>query len=257
MSATALKMQHNSLQFSDTPKQQRFDVNKIFVRGGQFPIKTGTEAGGGTGGMRNREYLEEFAKRYNHVLNFAGDAWVAVNRDIIKRGSLVKDDLFLVSNDEFDGGIHGANRVMPWLGFDHVNGKTGHLSVGSVHYPTKGGAPGSPNFDLNMKIAYLLGEWFEEVAQGTALGFLNGDFNMPDRTADWAGKDGNFTSMADYLRSWQNTGHGPIDGFCSYDHDGRVKAQRFTVLDDKEFKLFSDHFTCRGTWQVTDLKGAA
>jgi len=47
MSATLLKMQHNSLQFSDSPKQQRFDINKLFVRGGNFPIKTGTEAGQG------------------------------------------------------------------------------------------------------------------------------------------------------------------------------------------------------------------
>lgn len=257
MSATALKMQHNSLQFSDTPKQQRFDVNKIFVRGGNYPIKTGTEAGPVGGGLRNRNFLEEYAKKYNHVINFAGDAWVAVHRDIIKRGSLVKDDLFLVSNDEFKGGIHGTNRVMPWLGFTHINGKTGHLSVGSVHYPTKGGKPGDPNYQLNMHIAGLLGEWFEEVARGKDLGFLNGDFNMPDRRQDWAGKDGGFTSMADYLRAWANTGHGPIDGFCSYDEDSRVKAHRFEVLDDKVFKLFADHFTCRGTWQVTDLKGAA
>lgn len=253
MSALALRMQHNSLQFSDTPRQQRFDIQKIFTRGGDFPIKTGTEAGRGEVENHNRELLEEFGRKFNHIVKFGRESWVAVDRKIVKRNSLETGELHLADNDEMAG--PGHDRSLPWLSFEHVTPGVGRLAVGTVHYPTKGAEPGDPNHELNMKIAEKIGGWFEEHGKGSDLAFLNGDFNMNDKLLDWAGREGNFTSIADELEAWQNTGHGPIDGFCSYDHDERVAPHRFVVLDDKEFKLFSDHYTCRCTWRVRLLKG--
>lgn len=249
-SSFALRTQHNSLQFSDSPKQQEHDIRKIFVQGTRYPIKTGTEAGQGAVPNANRELLEEFAEEFNHAINFGGDSWVAIDRSIIKPRSLERGDVFLASNDEMK--TAGHNRVMPWLGFDHINDAIGRVYQGSVHYPTKGATPGSPNWAVNNQCAKLIAQWMMEVGKGHALAFVNGDFNMNDRTLDVAiGRA--FTSMADELKAWQNTGHGPIDGMCSYDRDGRTHAKRFTVLDDSEFHLFSDHFTCRGTWEIESL----
>lgn len=253
MSTTLLRMQHASLQFSDNPNQQRRDIHDLFKAGEDFPIKTGTEAGVDAAGRnKNREFLKEFAQKFGHQIQFAADNWVAVDRDIIVPGSLIRQSVFIVSNDDMVG--NGHDRVMPTMEFDHVDKVVGHLSVGGVHYPVKGARPGDPNYDLNKIMAEKIAQWMKAQGRGSNLAFVNGDFNMPDRTTDWALGE-NFTSMADELQAWQNTGHGPIDGFCSYDNDRRVEAKRFNVLDDHEFFQFSDHFVCRGTWEITSVGG--
>ena len=242
-----LRMQHTSLQFSDPAAQQHHDVEALFTEGHNFPIKTGTEAFTGADDNHNKEYLLDFASQFNHSINFAGDAWVAVDNTIITKGSKKLEDVFLVSNDEMH--THGTDRIMPTISFEHTKPGVGRITVGSVHYPTKGAKPGDPNHEVNVKCAEKISKWLAKVGHGADLGFVNGDFNMPDRTLDFA-LGGNFTSMADELKAWQNTGHGPIDGMCSYDRDGRVHAKRFNVLDDSEFKMFSDHFMCRGVWEI-------
>jgi len=252
MTTSQLRVQHTSLQFSDKPAQQLHDVNLLFSNGGAYPIKTGTEAGG-IGGNKNKEYLHDFAEKFNHVINFAADTWVAVDKRIIEPGTVEKDDLFLASNDDMVG--HGQNRVMATLKFQHINELVGEINQGSVHYATRGRKRGEPNYDINKQCAEKIHRWMVENGRGSALAFVNGDFNMPDRTLDWA-LGGNFTSMADELEAWQMTGHGPIDGFASYDNDGRVKAKRFTVLDDTELMMFSDHYYCQGVWVVTHKKHA-
>lgn len=258
MTGIALRVQHTSLQFSDSPKQQEHDVTKIFVEGTKYPIKTGTEAGPvdtgkGGGGKNNRELILEFAERFNHAVNFGGDSWVAVDKAIIHPRTLEKGDLFLVSNDKMVG--HGSDRIMPWLAFDHIDPRVGRIYQGAVHYPTKGALKGSPNYAINVECSVKIGQWLSMVAAGKNLGFVNGDFNMNDHILDVA-LGQNFTTMADELHRHQNTGHGPIDGMCSYDKDGRVSARRFNVLDDSEFRLFSDHYACRGTWEIEPLKEA-
>lgn len=243
-----LRMQHTSLQFSDHVDQHEHDVEALFTEGHNFPIKTGTEAGAGRGGMNNRELLMQYADQFNHALNFAGDAWIAVDKAIIVPNSLKKEDVFLVSNDMQEE-TRGSDRILATMSFDHVKPGVGRIHVGSVHYPTKGAKPGDPNHDMNIICAEKISRWLAKVGAGSDLGFVNGDFNMPDRTLDFA-LGNNFTSMADELKAWQNTGHGPIDGMCSYDRDGRVHAKHFNVLDDSELKLFTDHFMCRGTWEI-------
>lgn len=254
--SSKLRMQHTSLQFSDPKRQQRQDIHDLFDQGKAYPIKTGTEAGADkSGDNMNRAFLRQFADEYNHAIHFAADNWIAVDRAIIKRGSLVRDELFLVSNDNMVG--HGHDRVMCTMEFDHVDAGIGHLAIGSVHYPVKARTPSDPNWDIAKACADKINRWMIEMGAGENLAFLNGDFNMADtlERQDWA-FGGKFTSMADELKAWENTGHGPIDGFCSFDRDGRVTAQRFNVLNDKEMFQHSDHFVCRGVWDVRHLKNA-
>ena|SRR6478735_1070034 len=256
MTSTMLRMQHTSLQYSDSPAQQRQDINDLFEQGKDFPIKTGTEGASDKGSDNmNHPFLLEFAKQYNHAIHIVRDNWVAIDRAIIEPKSLSKGELFLISNDNMVG--NGHDRVLSFMEFDHIDERVGHLSVGAIHYATKSRGPSWPNWDINEVCAKKLSGWMAKEGAGKNLAFLNGDFNMSDKDPkqDWA-FGGNFTSMADELKAWQNTGHGPIDGFCSYDRDARVKAKRFNVLDDKEMFQHSDHFVCRGTWEIQHLKTA-
>ena len=145
---------------------------------------------------------------------------------------------------------------MPTISFDHFNPKVGRLHVGGVHLYTHGRKHGDSNYELNVQATWNIEKWLRNAARGTDLGFVNGDWNIVDRSMDVAlGR--NFTSMADKLKAWQNTGHGSIDAMCSYDHDGRVQAHHFNVLDDTELKLFTDHFLCHGTWKIRLLEEKA
>lgn len=251
MSSSMLRMQHTSLQFKDSRRQQEHDIHTLFDAGGNFPIKTGTEAGRGKVANANREFLTKFAKEYNHAINFAADTWVAVDRSITKPRSVDHEDIFLADNKDMVG--NGFDRIMATIAFDHVDDRIGRINVGSVHYPTRGARPGDPNHKLNIQCARRIHMWMKDVGLGPGLAFVNGDFNMPDRTTDWA-IGGHFSSLADDLKHWQNTGHGPIDGFASFDRDGRVKAHRFNVLDDRELQMFSDHYICRGVWEIRHRK---
>lgn len=244
-----LRMQHTSLQHGDTSAQQEEDVRDLFRQGTSYPIKTGTEASKNGGRNHNFYALKRQAATYGHYLHIVRDNWIAVDRTIVKPGTLSKKELFLVNRREMVG--DGHDRVLCIVEFDHVNPGVGHVTVGAIHYATKSSRPTSPNWDVNKTIANKLVDWMASAGAGSDLVFLNGDFNMSDADPrqDWA-FGGPFTSMADQLNQHQNTGHGPIDGFCSYDLDGRVKPKSFTVLDDREMFQHSDHFVCRGVWQV-------
>jgi hypothetical protein len=253
MNNSLLRMQHSSLQYSDPARQQRTDIRDLFKLGENFPIKTGTEAGRDAAGLnQNREFLQKSAEEYDHVLHISVANWIAVDRRIIKKGTLERDAIFIIDNDKLVGKMH--NRTMPTLSWTHVDPTIGELSVGAAHYATRGAVRGDPNYQANLLYANKIANWMVNAGRGRKKVFVNGDFNMNDRHLDWAfGR--NFTSMADELKAWENTGHGPIDGFCSYDKDQLVKAQRFNVLSDKEFPQFSDHKVIRGVWEVLDRPG--
>lgn len=256
MTSTLLRMQHTSLQYSDSPAQQEQDIHDLFEQGKRFPIKTGTEGASDKGSDNmNFPFLKKYAAEYNHAIHIVRDNWVAIDRAIIEPKSLTRGELFLVSNDNMVG--HGHDRVLSFMEFDHIEPGVGHLSVGAIHYATKSRKPSDPNWDINRICANKLSAWMIKEGAGKNLAFLNGDFNMSDADPkqDWA-FGGPWTSMADELNHHQNTGHGPIDGFTSYDRDGRVKAKSFNVLDDREMFQHSDHFVCRGVWEITHLKTA-
>lgn len=248
MTSSVLRMQHTSLQFSDSPAQQAHDVEQLFKKGKLFPIKTGTEASNSNALFK---LLREAAGDYKHVIHNVRGNFIAVDRAIIKPGTVKRGEVFVISNDHLVGKMH--DRVMATLAFTHVDPRIGRVNQSAAHFATKGAKKGQPNYKANVLYSHKIEEWMKKVGRGSALAFNNGDYNMNDRELDWA-NGGNFTSMADELKAWQNTGHGPIDGFCSYDKDGRVKAKSFKVLDDSELKLFTDHYACRGVWSIRHLK---
>ena len=250
MTSSVLKHQHTSLQFSDGRELQIKDVEQLFKKGKAFPLKSGTESGKETA---SRNALIECAKDYGHAIKFGQSNWVAVDRSIVKKRSLKSDTVFVVSNDKLVGPQH--DRDFPFISFTHVDARLGRISVAGFHYSTKGRLPGDPNNDTNELYARKIAEWMRKVARGTNIALGAGDFNMVDKLEkqDWAFGHP-FTSMADELGKYKNTGHGPIDGFVSFDKDGRVKAKKFQVLTDKDMRMFSDHYVCRGTWTVRHLK---
>lgn len=250
MTSSVLKHQHASLQYSDTRDQQVADVEKVFKKGKSFPVKSGTESGRETA---TRKALIECASDYNHAIKFGRSNFVAVDRSIVNRGSLRSDTVFVVANDRLTG--HQHDRDFPYITFTHADARLGRISVAGFHYSTKGREKGDPNADTNELYAKKIAEWMRKQARGTAIALGAGDFNMLDplKRQDWAfGR--NFTSMADEVGKYKNTGHGPIDGFVSFDKDGRVKAKKFEVLTDADMKMFTDHYVCRGTWTVRHLK---
>ena len=250
MPSSTLRVQHTSLQFSDTESQQVRDVQKLFATGKDYPIKTGTEGGAETFSYDALRYV---GKEFNHAVHIVRGNWIAVDRAIIEPKSLDRGQEFVVKNDFVVGKMH--DRILATVEFDHRNPRIGHIGVGAAHYPTKGRLPSDPNNDINKKYADVIAQWMKETAKGHDLAFVHGDFNMLDnqKRQDWSFGE-NWTSMADELGAWKNTGHGPIDGFASYDNDGRVKAKYFRVLDDSELKMFTDHFVVRGAWTVGHLK---
>lgn len=249
---TLLRMQHSSLQFSDSAEQQEMDISDLFGMGQQFPIKTGTEAGPDAPSHNmNRTLLVKYAKKHDHALHFARDNWIAVDRAIIEKGSLERGDLFIADKDETWG--RGHDMVLCTVEFDHVDPNIGHVAVGAIHGALRGDDPGETNLDINRRMSRMISRWMARTGQGKDLSFVNGDFNINDLRRDMDLGVGNFTSMADELGKHPNTGHGPIDDFCSYDRDGRVKAEWRNVLGDKEFFQHSDHYVVRGAWAIRNL----
>lgn len=253
MSSSILKVQASALQFGDSREQQRHDVLKIFGMGTDYPIKTGTEAGPET---HYHNFIRYTGKEFNHAVHMVRGNWIAIDREIMKRGSLKRGSVFVAKTSEVYG--PGHDNMFATVEFDHVDDRIGHVSVAATHYATKGRLKGDPNYEINKRYAKKLTSWVKEAGAGSDIAFIQGDFNMldSDPKQDWS-FGGNWTSMADELKAWKNTGHGPIDGFASYDKDGRVKAKSFDVLNDKEFKLFSDHFIVRGEWEIQHLKSAS
>lgn len=252
MTSSVLKHQHTSMQFSDNREQQRHDVEKLFRLGKNFPIKTGTESGNDNA---LGDLIPEFAKRYNHVLSRAEGNWVAVDKSIIKPGSVKADHVFVADSARLSG--PQRDRVFPWIQFTHSDPRMGRFAVAGFHYSTNGKNPSQPNWDTNKEYAEEIAKWMRKMARGTQVALGAGDFNLIDtlESQDWA-FGGPFTSMADELGKHPVTTHdkAPIDGFVSFDKDGRVKAKKFEVLDDSEMQMFMDHYVCRGTWTVRHLK---
>lgn len=241
-----LKMQLTPLQYSDNKSQQQRDALQVFSKGKQFPIKFGTESGPETD---LHDFLRRFAQDFEHVLHFARGNWIAVDRSIIQKGSVKRGQIFSVDNAKIDGHMH--DRVIPTLAFTHIDPRIGRIALAGTQYARRGRTLVQPNSDVNHKIADDIGEWMRSAGSKSAMAFLAGDFNMLDnvKKQDWAfGNE--FTSIADQLKKYQNTGHGPIDGFCSYNRDRRVTAKWHKVLDDRESPRFSDHYVSQCAWNV-------
>jgi hypothetical protein len=246
MAATTitLDVMHTSMQFSDSTAHKQADANRIFSRavGRKIAWVTGTEAGEKRS-TDLRAFLAKEAKASGYKFVVHSDCWVAVRQDIIVPRSF--NDGF-VQTEPGRAKVHSALGIT-WAEFD--NTQLGTISIGVSHYMTHGQKPGDEYYGVNTKLTKAIGEWGKAHGAGRKLCFFQADSNIPDRTDD-VFRGAPFTTLADELKDWQNTGHGSIDIIASYDADTRVKGKYFRVLDDKEFPLNTDHFACEGGFEV-------
>jgi hypothetical protein len=237
---------HCSMQFSDNTKQKQADAAKIFTRADSRTVSwlTGTEAGlGASADLRAALKKEAGLHGYRFVVK--NDVWIAVDKAMVTKGSW--DDGFIETLGANTGSQRFTNRGILWVQFDS---KIGTISVGCSHYMTHGRKPSDEYYAANTKLTRAIGEWGKVHGAGKKICFYGADANIPDRTDDvFRGQP--FTTLADELKDWQNSGHGSIDIIASYDADKRVKGKYFRVLDDKEFHLNTDHFACEGGFEVS------
>lgn len=253
MTATTVRLNTANfpMQFSDDPKRVRSDMAKIFDRADEkeYDWWTGTEAGQGKFPAVRDALLAE-AEDHGVRVSVRGDTWVAVPGRVIVLGSYSKGAEFAFSHDQ-GVGKHG-DKYLTWASWEHD--EVGRMAAGAVHY-ARYGRPGaaSPEYKQNLKwnkiYAEVCGKWGHEHGKGRAKCFISGDFNIVDKVDDvFMGAP--FTTVADELKKYENTGHGPIDGIASYDPDKRVSAAYWRALDDKEFHLFTDHFATEAGFDV-------
>jgi hypothetical protein len=269
-----LRVGHISLQFSDSPEHQSSDVHRIFERATQKRLAwiTGTEAGDGANNTNDlllevgheSDYKMWVPAARDHGPGSATDCWLAVRKD------LVVDDW----ETDFIEAIPGSSQLYKELGveaefpkwapkglvtaaFDSIP-QLGRINLAVAHHLTQGQSDGPASVihgvdhhEWNEKLDEVIAHWMRETGHGSALAFASMDRNLSDhRNPD---EIAGATSLATELKNWQNTGHGDIDWLMTHNKDARVRAHRFTVLDDREFKLNTDHFFVEGVVDVEEL----
>src|SRR6478735_7071770 len=263
-----IRVAHASLQSSD--------IERIFDRGvaRKYAWIMGTEAG--PGANNTSDELVRISKEHGYRpwvpseqskgSGRSTDCWIAVREDLILGGwktgfvPVIPGSQQLYKDADLDPDLNprwGPKGVVT-AEFNSLP-ELGAINLAVAHHLTKGQTKGSKSvihgvdhWAWNQKLDVAMGKWLGEQARGTALGFGSADRNASDRRNP-ANVPGT-TTMADELKKWQNTGHGDIDWIFSVNKDGRVKAQNFIVLDDKEFPLNTDHFFCEGVFMVEALK---
>ena len=252
MTTTTVDVMHTSMQFSDSTAQKQEDAKRIFARAEKRKLAwvTGTEAGmGASGDLRAALAKESKAAGYKFFVK--SDVWIAVNKEIITPNSWA--DGFIKTLDANTGSQRFSDRGLLWAEF--LWKPVGSVSIGVSHYMTHGRKPSDEYFGANTKLTRAIGQWGKVHGAGRRLCFFQGDTNIPDRSDDvFRGQP--FTTLADELKQWENTGHGSIDVIASYDQDSRVKGKYWRALDDKEFPLHTDHFAVEGGFEVRTLDKA-
>jgi GH25 family lysozyme M1 (1,4-beta-N-acetylmuramidase) len=274
------------LQFSISDKATTADLEKIFARAQKRGVKVicGTEAGSGAGNTSAE--LVRIGAKYGFLMwvpsavkgasaaqGGTTDCWIAVAKDFTLDGKF--------ASKGFDPVIPGsralyvkngatkaeADKMHPRWGTKglvrcSVKTKLGLIHIGAGHYLTEARHPkaivkGVDHWEWNKKLADHISAWAVESGKGSNIVLYGGDQNMSDARNDEPQGDtffgGPLTSLADELKHWENTGHGPIDVFATYDGDGRVSAAYWRSLDDKEFPLTQDHFLSEGGVDIRTL----
>lgn len=241
-----LDVMHCSMQFSDSTAHKQADAKKIFARAKTRNVHwvTGTEAGMGASADL-RAALQKEAKATGYRFGVQSDVWCAVRADLIVPKS--RQTGFIKTLESGTGSQNFTDRGIFWTQF--TNDQLGEVSIGVSHYMTHGRKPSDEYYNANTKLTRAIAEWGKVHGAGSKLAFFHADSNIPDRTDD-VFRGAPFTTLADELKDWQNSGHGSIDIIASYDQDGRVKGKYWRVLDDKEFFLNTDHFACEGGFTV-------
>jgi hypothetical protein len=259
---------HVSMQFGDPTPQQRHDVDAIFTRAATRNVRwiTGTEAGAGAD--RLAALLKEGANEHGYRFfkpKAPTDAWVAVQRSFIDGGWKTGYIPVIPGSGTLYKPQGIPVKALPrWgpKGLVHVrfrNATLGVFHVGASHYLTDARHPhavikGVDHWEWNKRLARAIGDWGDHAQATGGLPFYGGDQNMADSKNREPQGDTffgeHFTSLADELHKWQNTGHGPIDVIASHDRARRVKGAYWRVLDDREFMLYTDHVLCEGGFDV-------
>jgi hypothetical protein len=244
-----VRIQHTSLQFSDSKAQHVHDVNKIFTRAVDRSIWacSGTEAGGG-----DNHDLRDALIRSAHVHDFflnsnPNGEWVALNKRFLTNFDQGFAGPFVPA--EGGKGGHSARGVV-WASGKALHGHLGRLCFGSCHYLTDRSE--EKNNQTNLAIVKGIGAWGRTHGKGSGVVFIGADANTNDRTQDvFMGRP--FTTIADELKKWPAThGANVIDVIASYDHDGRVVARAYQVYSDKEFSLYTDHNLLHAVYEITE-----
>lgn len=274
-----VRVAHSSLQYSDSPSQHTSDIEKLFKRANlrRYGWITGTEAG--PGANNTSDELERVGREHGYHMyvpsagkgqGWATDCWLGVRKDLISGNWEDGFDPIIPGSKELYADLNPEPKFPRWgpkglvrAAFD-CDALQGRVNICAAHYLTGGRNPdhstvhGVDHFAWNGKLAEAVGAWAKEVGHGRNLAFYAGDQNMADAKNDQPQGDTFYgeplTSLADELKDWQNSGHGPIDVIASYNRDGRVTGANFRVFDDSEFKLETDHFLLEGVFEVAPLK---
>lgn len=237
-----LRLLFTPMQYSDKRHQHVEDAETVFSR--RAHAVAGTEADPGL-----RAILRRAATRHGYLFAAWRGEWIGVRSSLVDGGWNTGGRVFVES---YEGHGKHSDRGICTVAF--TNHQLGRLHFGVGHYLTKGRAPADPNYKLNTRMAEGIGKWGQQVGAGSDLVFYAGDQNISDRRADtFRGEP--FTSIQDELREYENTGHGPIDVWASYDRDGRVKGVSVDVLAPGV--LHSDHYGVEAVYQVRKLQGPA
>lgn len=275
-----VRVGHTPLEFKDSNEQHKHDITKIFKHAvdRRWAWITGTEAG--PGAKLTNDQLISIGRDHGYKLwvpagmlkpgqlaggAWATDTWIAVRKDIISGNWKTGFIPAIPGSAQLyeEQGLKNPHDITPrWgpkgltnVGFD-CDALGGRVNVGAAHPLTDGSHDGPTSvihgvdhYKWNNKMQKVIGDWGRKVGAGRALAFIGADQNDQDREHDtFRGQP--FTSVADELKDYQSTGHGAIDVIASYNHDGRVKALDWNVLDDREFQMYGDHFVCEATFQI-------
>jgi hypothetical protein len=254
MARINVRIQHTSMQFSDSVLQHQRDAKKIFDRAQDKDVwlMSGTEAGGGKKNHDLRDALIKEAGEHGFYINASTlGEWVALNKKFL--GSFAKGYAgpFIKGTTGVGvaGGAH-APRGVAWASGTAKEHRLGRITIGSAHYLTKRSMAVSGS---NQPLINGIANWAQAKGKGNSIVFLGADTNTNDRRSDVFNTKP-LTTIADELKKWPATVGTTtyIDVIASYDHDGRVKAKSYNVLDDKEFFLNSDHYLLDAVYEITE-----
>ena len=222
-----VRIQHTSMQFSDSKMQHQHDAKAVFDRAKDKGVWacTGTEAGAGRSNHDLRDALISEAGKHGFYMQAhpEGD-WVALNKTYLENfekgyaGPFIKG----TTGKSASQGAHAA-RGVSWASGTAKGARLGRITVGSAHYLTNRSEAVSGS---NQRLINGINNWAREKGKGNGIVLFGADVNTNDKRQDvFNGKP--LTTIADELKKWPSTHEGGamIDVIASYDHDGRVKAK--------------------------------
>lgn len=256
MARVSVRIQHTSMQFSDSVGQHQHDARALFDRAVEKGVWacTGTEAGVSRSNHDLHDALVKEAKAHDFYINAHPDGeWVALNRRFMTGFEKGFAGPFIKATKGRDP-AHGAHaaRGVAWASGKAKDHKLGRLTFGAAHYLTNRSEDVSGS---NAPLIRGISEWATKAGAGANVVFLGADTNTNDKRQDvFNGKP--LTSIADELKKWPATyeSGAVIDIVGSYDHDGRVRAKGYQTLDDKEFFLNTDHYLLDAVYEIAERK---